>query len=123
MLPHIARRDMAGIDRCIAGGDQGEDRRLRPLQDKGGFGWVVGGDFRDIVPPRFARIEAQSLGGAAGQQIPGAFDVGRGERLAVMPLTPSRNLKVNRSPSSLHDQLSARSGTIVSRLFWATCWS
>jgi len=51
MLPHVARRDMAGIDRRIAGGEQSEDRRLRPLQHKGGLGWAVGGDFRDVVPP------------------------------------------------------------------------
>src|SRR5580704_8297611 len=38
-------------------------------------------------------------------------------------LTPSRNLKVSRVPSAFHDQLSARSGTIVSRLFCAICWS
>jgi hypothetical protein len=88
MLPHVARRDMAGIDRRVAGGDQCEDRRLRPLQDEGGFGGAVRGDFRDIVPPRFARIEAQPLGGPPGQEIPGAFDVGRGERLAVMPFDP-----------------------------------
>ena len=56
-----------------------------PLQHKGGFGSAVGNDFRDIVPPRFAGIEAQSVGGAAGQEIPGAFDLGRGERPAVMP--------------------------------------
>src|SRR5271157_3984721 len=38
-------------------------------------------------------------------------------------LTPGRNLKVSSLPSSLHDQLRARSGTIDSRLFCGTCWS
>src|ERR1700757_4075264 len=38
-------------------------------------------------------------------------------------LTPCRNLKVSSLPSSLHDQLTARSGTIESRLFCGTCWS
>ena len=51
MLPHVARWDMAGIDRRIAGGEQSEDRRLRPLQHKGGLGRAVGDDFRDVVPP------------------------------------------------------------------------
>src|ERR1700738_2340998 len=38
-------------------------------------------------------------------------------------LTPGRNLKVSSLPSSLHDQLEARSGTIESRLFCGRCWS
>src|SRR6202048_2436829 len=38
-------------------------------------------------------------------------------------LTPCRNLKVSSLPSSLHDQLEARSGTIDSMLFCGTCWS
>ena len=88
MLPHVARRDMAGIDRRVAGSDQREDRRLRSFQHGSDFGGAVRGDFRYIVPPRFARIEAQSLGGPPAQQIPGAFDVGRGERPAVMPFDP-----------------------------------
>src|SRR5206468_7876930 len=38
-------------------------------------------------------------------------------------LTPWRNLKLSSLPSSLQAQLSARSGTIVDRLFCAMCWS
>src|SRR6516165_8399504 len=38
-------------------------------------------------------------------------------------LTPCRNGKVSSVPSSLHDQLLARSGTTVSRLDLAMCWS
>src|SRR5438874_5262107 len=38
-------------------------------------------------------------------------------------LTPSRSLKVSSFPSSLHDQLEARSGTIELRVFCGTCWS
>src|SRR6202023_580859 len=38
-------------------------------------------------------------------------------------LTPWRSGKVSSVPSSLHDQLVARSGTTVSRLDFATCWS
>src|SRR5258708_30638142 len=38
-------------------------------------------------------------------------------------LTPLWSLQVSRLPSSLHDQLSARSGRIVSRLACAMCWS
>src|ERR1700744_1002069 len=36
-------------------------------------------------------------------------------------LTPWRNLKVSRVPSSSHDQLVARSGTIDFMLFCSTC--
>jgi hypothetical protein len=46
VLPYVARRDVAWIDRRVARGDQRQDRRLRPLQDKGGFRGVGGGDFR-----------------------------------------------------------------------------
>jgi PAS domain S-box-containing protein len=98
MLPHVARRDMAGIDGRIAGGEQSEDRWLRPLQHKGGRGGAVGGDFRNVVPPRFARIEAQPLGSATGQQVPGAFDVGGSERLAVMPSHPLAQLEGQPGP-------------------------
>jgi hypothetical protein len=41
---------MAGVDRRVAGGNQSEDRWLRPLQHKGGLGGAVGDDFRYIVP-------------------------------------------------------------------------
>src|SRR5690348_18309123 len=37
--------------------------------------------------------------------------------------TPSRSLKVSSFPSSLHDQLEARSETIELRVFCGTCWS
>src|SRR5260370_16784916 len=37
-------------------------------------------------------------------------------------LTLSRSLKVSSVPSSFHDQLVARSGTIDCRLFCGTCW-
>src|ERR1700757_4454773 len=38
-------------------------------------------------------------------------------------LTPSRSLKVSSFPSSLHDQLEAKSETIELRVFCGTCWS
>src|SRR6201998_331414 len=38
-------------------------------------------------------------------------------------LTPSRSLKVSSFPSSLHDQLEARSETIELRVLCGTCWS
>src|ERR1700751_678585 len=38
-------------------------------------------------------------------------------------LTPSRSLKVSSFPSSLHDHLEARSGTIELRVVCGTCWS
>jgi len=36
---------------------------------------------------------------------------------------PRRSLKDSSVPSSFHDQLVARSGTIDCRLFCGTCWS
>jgi hypothetical protein len=82
---------------------QGEDRRLRAFQHESDFRGAAGVDFRDVVLPRFARVEAQPLGGAGDQQIPGAFDVGRGEGPPSRPLTPCRNLKISRVPLSSQD--------------------
>src|SRR4029077_12878556 len=44
-------------------------------------------------------------------------------RLPSCHLTPCRSLKVSSLPSSLQVQLSARSGTIVSSVFFSLCWS
>ena len=85
VLPHLRRRDVARIDRREPGGEEGEERRLRPLQVKRRLIVVVGGDVVEIGPPRLAGVEAQFFLRLALQQIPGAFDVGGGERLAVMP--------------------------------------
>jgi len=41
--------------------------------------------FREVVVPAFARIDAELVAGLAGHEIPGAFDVLGGERLAVVP--------------------------------------
>ena len=82
---HVARRDVAGIDRRIAGGEQRQQRRLRPLQIERGLEIAVGGDVVDLIVPGLARVLAELLLRLAHQHVEGAFDVGRGERLAVMP--------------------------------------
>ena len=83
---HVLRCDVARIDRRVARGDQGQQRRLRPLQHEGGFEIAVGFDRGDVVPPGFAGVGAEPFLAAAAQEIPGAFDVGGGEGLAVMPV-------------------------------------
>src|SRR5260370_6383908 len=82
---HVSCRDMARIDRRIPGGEQGEEGRLRPFQVEGDFVVAVRGYFVEIEEPGFAVVEAQLFLGFSGQQIVSAFDVGSGERLAVMP--------------------------------------
>ena len=79
---------MTGIDWCPAGGEQRKQCRLRPLQAEGDLVIAVRGHLLDIAVPGFARIDAQLLTGLAGKEIPGAFDVLRGERLAVVPFDP-----------------------------------
>jgi hypothetical protein len=37
MLPNVARRDIAGIDRPVAAADRRQDRRLRPSGRKAGI--------------------------------------------------------------------------------------
>ena len=61
MLAHVARADVAGIDRRVARGEQGNDRRLRPFQMecRGEIG--VRGNRLDILIPGLARIGAQFL--------------------------------------------------------------
>ena len=44
-----------------------------------------GGHFFEVAVPGFARVDAELLGRRSGNQVPGAFDVPGGERLAVMP--------------------------------------
>src|SRR4029077_19375326 len=78
---HVAWADMAGIDRCPAGGQQCQEGRLRPLQPKGNLEITVWRYLLDIAVPRFTRIDAQLLAGLAGEQVPGTFDVLRSERL------------------------------------------
>jgi hypothetical protein len=52
---------------------------------KGDLPVAVRGHPRKIVVARFARIDAQFLGAGLHIEIPGAFDVPSGERLAVVP--------------------------------------
>jgi len=78
---------------------------------------AVHGHALDIGVPALAEIDLEILRCRAGQQIQVPFHVGRGEGFAVMPLTPLRSENVSVFPSSLHFQLSARSGTMPSRLF------
>src|SRR5271169_6003619 len=46
---------------------------------------AVGRDLFEISVPGLAWIDAKLLGWSAREQVPGAFDVLGGERLAVMP--------------------------------------
>src|SRR6185437_494595 len=82
---HLARWHMAGIDRRPPGRQQRQQSRLRPLQVKGDFVVAVGRYLVEIEVPRLARIDAQLFAPDAHQQVPGAFDVGGSERLAVVP--------------------------------------
>src|SRR5215831_5020329 len=103
---HLARADMTRIDRRPARGEECDERGLRPLQVKRDLVVAVRGHLFEVAVPGFARIDAQLFARLAGNQVPGAFDVGRSERLAVVP-----------------EQFAARSGTIDARLFWGTFWS
>ena len=85
MLPHLRRRDVARIDRRPSRRQHRQQGRLRPLQMKRDLVIAVGRHLRDIVEPGLARVDAQFLRSLALQQIDRAFDVGGGERLAVMP--------------------------------------
>src|SRR5262245_62736530 len=86
MTAHVARCDMAGIDRRPARGEQRYEGGLRPLQTKGDLVVAVGGDLFEVSVPRLTGIETQLVAGLAAEHVPGAFDILSGERLAVVPL-------------------------------------
>ena len=84
---HLRRRHVAGIDGAVARGEQDQQRGLRLAEVEGHLAVAVGRDLLEVPVPGGARILAQLLGLAlAGQHVPGALHVGRGEGLAVMPL-------------------------------------
>src|SRR6516162_5411368 len=91
MLAHVARADMAGIDRRIARGEHRNDRRLGPFQMEGRGQICVSSDRFDVLIPRLAWIGAELLRRLAEQQVPGTFDVIGSERAAVVPFdTPAQ---------------------------------
>ena len=82
---HVARIDMARIDRRHTARQQHQKRRLRALQHKRHRVIAFRHDVFEVAVPGLARVEPQLLLRFAGQHVPGAFDVGRRKRLAVMP--------------------------------------
>src|SRR5262249_11762957 len=82
---HVARRYVAGVDRREPGSEQYDKSRLRPPQMKGDLIVAVSGDLFEVAVPGLTRIETKFVSRLAGQQVPGAFDVLGGERLAVVP--------------------------------------
>src|SRR5260370_1636760 len=85
MSAHVARRDMAGINRRPARRQQRDESGLRPLQVKGDFVIAVDRHLFEVSIPRFARIDAELLGRLASEHVPGALDVASSEGFAVMP--------------------------------------
>ena len=83
--PHVTGRDVAGIDRGVAGRQHGEQGWLRLLELERDLEISVQPDVLHVLIPDLARIEPQPVLGFAEQQVEGAADVLGGERLAVMP--------------------------------------
>lgn len=92
MLPHHVRRYMAGVNRRIPRGKQGNKGGLRSLQVKG-CRVAFGADRFQVTVPRLARIGAQLLRSVAQDNVPCAFDIRRGEGLAVVPTDAVPKLK------------------------------
>src|SRR5262249_56009312 len=93
MVGDLGRRHMAGINRRLTGSQQRNQVRLRPLQVEGDFMVAVRGDLRDVAVPRLARVDAELVGAALHQRVPGAFYVPGGEWLAVMPFDALTQVK------------------------------
>ncbi len=85
MLPHLARRNVAWVDRRPTRRQQADERRLWPLQVEADFEIAVDRYLSKVLIPGFARIDPELFRPGTPQQIPGAFNVPGAERLAVMP--------------------------------------
>ncbi len=85
MRAHLRGRDVAGIDRRIAGGQHRQQRRLRPLEMEGRLEFVIDADVGNVVVPPLARVFTELVLRFAQYQVEGAFHVIGGERLAVVP--------------------------------------
>src|SRR3546814_16385243 len=56
MRPHVGGRNVAGIDRRVAGGEQRQQRRLPPAENEGRLDVAARRDVFDVVVPGPARI-------------------------------------------------------------------
>src|ERR1051325_1099509 len=65
LLPHLRRRHMARIDRRGAGGEQREQRGLRPVEPEGDFVIALGRHLFEIAVPGLARVHPKLLGAFA----------------------------------------------------------
>src|SRR6202035_2276254 len=65
---------------------------------KGYLAVATGGDLVDIEEPGFTVVKAQLLRRLAGQQVVGAFNVGGGKGLSVMPFDALAELKAEFGP-------------------------
>ena len=83
---HVLGRDVAGIDRGVARGEQRDERGLRPVENEGDLVVAVDRHVLEVVPPDGARVLAEVVLVLAGQLVPGALHVLGRERLAVVPL-------------------------------------
>src|SRR5205823_2504392 len=88
MLPHIARRHVAGINRRVTGSEERKKDRLRPLQMEGDLKVAIGGDPLEGPVPGLAGVDAKLLVRFSGQQVKGAANVRGRERPAVVSFDP-----------------------------------
>ena len=98
---HLGGRDVAGIDRAVARGEQHQQRRLRLLEVEGRLVVAVGRDLLEIAVPGRARILAQlalALPFSMSQVHLTSAEV---KGLPSCHMTPWRSLKVSWLPSSL----------------------
>src|SRR6266436_9899860 len=65
---------------------------------KGDFVVAVDSDLGQVPVPALARIDPQFLAGPAGERVPGAFDVLRRKRRAVVPRGTRAQTKSERGP-------------------------
>jgi hypothetical protein len=90
---HVLGRDVAGVDRRQAGGQQRRERGLRTAEHEGRLQVAGGGHLFKVAPPDPAGIVAELVGVLACELVPGALHVLGRERLAVVPLDAAAQLE------------------------------
>src|SRR5215469_3511551 len=119
MAAHVARADIAGIDRRPPGRQQREERRLRPLQMECDFVVAIRGQLSDVHIPRLAWIDTELVLRLVHQEIKGAIDVSGGKWLAVMPFDARLTAWVDSSSGDMLAGLSKCPSLKIPPGFWA----
>src|SRR6185436_1130655 len=93
LLAHRAAVDVTRVNRRPPTREEEKKRRLRPAQPKAHLILAFHDDFLQVREPRLARAPAPAGVALFRDCVPGAFDIGARERLAVVPFHAAAQLE------------------------------